>query len=218
MSGYSFDRRKFFETLASTGKTACQKIRYPRKSLTMKMSDIGEIGKLDSIILRSQVMQAQNAIMADEIVNQVIRLETLHGASINLLLKAQKTATLAKREAPKSLRDDWILASLCLDIGKIKAPGNPSAFTASALRPYIDDSIYQVLKVFALFEDQPEQFSDRPWYPQALQFLEWNRRAVSENFAPGSLESFAKIVKNLLRVGPISGQPPDSTVIPELEE
>lgn len=206
-----------FNALASVGRMACRKIRYPSRGATMNMRDIGEIGKIDSIILEIAVMKAQNAFAADELLNAVIRLSDLPARPMNLLLKAQKTATLAKRDAPRKLREDWILVSLCKDIGKIKAPRNPSAFTASALRPYIDDSVYQVLKYYATFEDNPDHFSNRPWYRDALMFLDWNNRAISQAFTPISFEDFAEVVKDRVHVGPIAGHPPDSKVIPTLE-
>lgn len=205
-----------FRSVAAAGSTACRKIKWPSKGSTMKMQDIGEIGKFDSIILELAVMKAQNAFAGDQLLNAVIRLKDLPASPINLLLKAQKVATLAKREAPKKLREDWILASLCKDIGKIKSPRNPSAFTASALRPYIDDSVYQVLKYYATFEDDPHRFANRAWYRDALMFLDWNKRAVSQSFTPVAFDDFAEIVNDMVRVGPISGKPDDSKVIPTL--
>ncbi len=216
MSDTPLNRREFFQSLfSSSDSTACKPIKYPKKSLTMGIEDIGEIGKVDSLILEYQVMEAQNAFMADEIVNQVIRLQGLPGP--DRLLRARKAATIAYHEAPKSLRDQWVLVAFCKDIGLIKSPSNPSAYTASALRPYIDDSIYRVLKAYATFEDDPDAFRRQPWYAQGLQFLNWNRRAASQNFTPGTVETFAYIIRELVKVG-LFKQPDDTKVIPELED
>lgn len=205
----------FFRSAVAAGRVACRKIKYPSKGSTMSMSDIGEIGKVDSIILEIAVMKAQNAFAGDELLNSVIRLSDLPASPINLFLKAQKVATLAKREAPKKFRDDWVMAALCKDIGKIKSPRNPSAFTASALRPYIDDSVYQVLKYYGTFEDNPSRFANRSWYRDALMFLDWNNRAVSQNFTPGDFEDFADTINDMVEVG-LFKRPDDSKVIPTL--
>jgi predicted HD phosphohydrolase len=234
MSNSSLGRRKFLgvfiaagaawttfaacaRALAAAGQVACRKISYPAKGQTMSMDDIADIDRFDALILQSSVLDAQNAYTGDELGNEVVRLGGMPESPINPLLKAQRAATLAQREGPSgALKNQWIAVALCQDIGRIRSPENSTAYAASALRPYIDDSIYQVLKVYPAFEAHPDRYSDRAWYKQGLQFLDWNKRAVAENFTPGALDGFVKIVKDLVHVS-ASSHPPDEKVIPEFE-
>ena len=69
---------------------------------------------------------------------------------------------------------------------------------------------------YATFEDDPGAFANKPWYRDALMFLDWNKRAVSQSFTPVNFEDLAEVVEDMVEVGLISGRPDDSKVIPTI--
>jgi len=127
------------------------------------------------------------------------------GFAVDQLTHCLQTATRAEEAGAN---DEWVVASLCHDIGKAISVPNHPRIAAEMLRPYVDPAIAAVITAhqdfqgrhyyhhFGLDPNQRDKYRDEPWFAQAERFAdEWDQNSFDPDYPTESLEHFAPKVR-----------------------
>src|SRR6266508_4768226 len=107
--------------------------------------------------------------------------EITDGFATDQLTHCLQTATLAERAG---VDDEWVVASLCHDIGKAVSVPNHPEIAAQILKPYVRDEIFQVIRMHQDFQGRHyyhhfggdpnarDQYRDEPWFALGERFAD----------------------------------------------
>jgi predicted HD phosphohydrolase len=122
------------------------------------------------------------------------------GFAVDQLTHACQTATRAERAG---MDDEFVVASLCHDIGKAVSISNHPAIAAEILRPYVSEDTYHVIRVHQDFQgrhyygffgkdpDARDQYRNEPWFAAAEQFAdEFDQNSFDPAYDTLPLEHF----------------------------
>lgn len=133
--------------------------------------------------------------------------EIVDGFSTDQLTHCLQTATMAERDGADT---QWVVASLCHDIGKAVSVPNHPAIAAEILRPYVRDEVYQVIRTHQDFQgrhyyhhfgadpDAREQYRGESWFALGERFAdEWDQKAFDPAYDTLPLEHFEPMVRQV---------------------
>jgi predicted HD phosphohydrolase len=137
--------------------------------------------------------------------------EVTDGFAVDQLTHCCQTATMAERAGAD---DEFVVASLCHDIGKAISVPNHPMIGAEILKPYVRDEVYQVIRAhqdfqgrhyYAHFGGDPnarDQYRDEAWYALAERFAdEWDQIAFDPDYDTLPLEHFEPRLREVFAVG-----------------
>jgi len=133
--------------------------------------------------------------------------DVVDGFAVDQLTHSLQTATRAERDGADP---EFVVASLCHDIGKAISVVNDAAIAAEVLRPYVREELYQVIRTHQDFQgrhyyafmgkdpDARAQYRDQPWFALAERFAdEWDQRAFDPAYDTLPLEHFVPLVREV---------------------
>ena len=133
--------------------------------------------------------------------------EVTDGFAVDQLTHGLQTATRAEEAGAN---DEWVVASLCHDIGKAVSVPNHPRIAAEMLRPYVDPAITAVIVAhqdfqgrhyyhhFGLDPNQRDRYRDEPWFADAERFAdEWDQNSFDPDYPTETLEHFAPKVRTV---------------------
>jgi predicted HD phosphohydrolase len=122
------------------------------------------------------------------------------GFAVDQLVHGLQTATRAERAG---MDDEFVVASLCHDIGKAVSVSNHPAIAAEILKPYVRGEIYEVIRTHQDFQgrhyygfmgkdpDARDQYRGQPWYDLAERFAdEFDQTSFDPDYDTLPLEHF----------------------------
>lgn len=122
------------------------------------------------------------------------------GFAVDQLVHGLQTATRAERAG---MDDEFVVASLCHDIGKAVSVANHPAIAAEILKPYVRDEVYEVIRTHQDFQgrhyygfmgkdpDARDQYRNQPWYDLAERFAdEFDQTSFDPDYDTLPLEHF----------------------------
>ncbi len=137
--------------------------------------------------------------------------EIVDGFGVNQLVHCLQTATYAEKAGAD---EEFVVASLCHDIGKAVSVPNHGAISAEILKPYVRDEIYNVIRTHQDFQGKHyyehlgldpnarEQYRDQPWFALGEQFAdEWDQIAFDPDAETLPLEHFEPAVRRVFAQG-----------------
>ncbi len=127
------------------------------------------------------------------------------GFAVDQLTHCLQTATIAERAGAD---DEWVVASLCHDIGKAVSVANHPRISAEILRPYVSEEVHWVIAVHQDFQGAHyfhhlggdpaarEKHRGHPSFARAEQFAdEWDQIAFDPAYDTLPLEHFEARVR-----------------------
>ncbi len=131
--------------------------------------------------------------------------DVVDGFAVDQLTHCLQTATRAERAGAD---DEWVVASLCHDIGKAVSVPNHPRIAAEILRPYVRPEITAVIAThqdfqgrhyyhhFGLDPDVRVRYRDEDWYALAERFAdEWDQNSFDPDFPTERLSHFEPKVR-----------------------
>ncbi len=147
------------------------------------------------------------------------------GYQITSLDHLLQSATRAERDGAD---EETIVATLLHDIGDVYAPDNHSEFAAAALRPYVSERTYWVVRHHGIFQlyhyghhkgldrNLRDRYRDSPHYEACVAFCErWDQVSFDPAYDSHPLSHFAPMVMKIFARKPFSATDanrPDSTL------
>lgn len=129
------------------------------------------------------------------------------GFAVDQLTHCLQTATLAEKAGAD---EEWIVASLCHDIGKTVSVFNHDAIAAEMLKPYVREEIYLAIRhhqdfqgrhYYSHFGRDPEarhKYDGASWFDGAARFAdEWDQIAFDPDAETYPLEHFEPMVRRV---------------------
>jgi predicted HD phosphohydrolase len=156
------------------------------------------------------VIVAESVANRDRIAARVLAMlrsleEVTDGFAVDQLTHALQTATLAERAGAD---EEFVLASLCHDIGKAVSVPNHPRIAAEILRPYVREEVRWAIEVHQDFQGRHyyhhlggdpaarEQYRGHPSYALAERFAdEWDQLAFDPAYDTLPLEHFEPLVR-----------------------
>ncbi len=163
----------------------------------------------DYALIDAALARHKAATHADNVLNllKAMRGETL-GFKIDRYQHSLQTATRARRDGADA---EMQVVALLHDIGDVIAPDNHSEAAAAALRPYVSETNYWLLKHHGLFQgyfyfhhyDQDRNARDRhrghPAFEATAEFCErWDQTSFDPAYDTLPLEAFEPLVREIL--------------------
>ncbi len=131
--------------------------------------------------------------------------DVVDGFAVDQLTHCLQTATRAEQAGAD---DEWVVASLCHDIGKAVSVPNHPRIAAEILRPYVRPEITAAILAhqdfqgrhyyhhFGLDPNLREQYRDEPWFAQAERFAdEWDQNSFDPDYPTETLAHFEPKVR-----------------------
>ncbi len=131
--------------------------------------------------------------------------DVVDGFAVDQLTHCLQTATRAERSGAD---DEWVVASLCHDIGKVVSVPNHPRIAAEILRPYVRPEITAVIAAhqdfqgrhyyhhFGLDPDIRERYRDEAWFEAAERFAdEWDQNSFDPDYPTLPLSHFEPRVR-----------------------
>jgi predicted HD phosphohydrolase len=131
--------------------------------------------------------------------------DVVDGFAVDQLTHCLQTATRAERAGAD---DQWIVASLCHDIGKAVSVPNHPRIAAEILRPYVRTGITEAIIAhqefqgrhyfhhFNLDQNLRDQYRHEPWYAEAERFAdEWDQTSFDPDYPTEPLTHFEPLVR-----------------------
>lgn len=129
------------------------------------------------------------------------------GFAVDQLTHCLQTATLAEKAGAD---EEWVVASLCHDIGKTVSVFNHDAIAAEMLKPYVREEIYLAIRhhqdfqgrhYYEHFGRDPEarhKYEGEPWAAGAARFADdWDQVAFDPDAETYPLEHFEPMVRRV---------------------
>src|SRR5580698_9966388 len=107
--------------------------------------------------------------------------EVTDGFAVDQLTHGLQTATRAEEAGAN---DEWVVASLCHDIGKAVSVPNHPRIAAEILRPYVRDEVFHMILAHQDFQGRHyyahlhmdpnarDKYTGEPWYELAATFAD----------------------------------------------
>jgi predicted HD phosphohydrolase len=127
------------------------------------------------------------------------------GFAVDQLTHCLQTATRAERAGAD---DEWVVASLCHDIGKVVSVPNHPRIAAEILRPYVRPEITAVIAAhqdfqgrhyyqhFGLDPEMRERYRNEDWFGSAERFAdEWDQNSFDPDYPTEPLSHFEERVR-----------------------
>lgn len=206
---------------ASNEGQVCKRLHFPAalaQEKRMQMtdthftSDIRAISIKDAEILSENVLNAQNAFAANQVLSLVRTLKLIRENNMTLLDHAVRAANLAY--ADTSGAREWVAAALCANVGRVVAPANPWQFAAEMLKPFVNVRVYLALRFRPVLMKDPQvfqKFTDvlqkQPWFhgqlaEDSLQLQAWIKNGFRLDVPqPCSFSDFAAQIRSLYGIG-----------------
>jgi predicted HD phosphohydrolase len=131
--------------------------------------------------------------------------DVVDGFAVDQLTHCLQTATRAERAGAD---DEWVVASLCHDIGKAVSVPNHPRIAAQILQPYVAPEITAVIAThqdfqgrhyyqhFGMDPNVRDRFRDEAWYGLAERFAdEWDQTSFDPDYPTESLAHFEPRVR-----------------------
>ena len=129
------------------------------------------------------------------------------GFGVDQLVHALQTATRAERAG---MDDEFVVASLCHDIGKAVSVMNHPAIAAEILKPYVRDEVYHVIRTHQDFQgrhyyafmgkdpDAREQYRGEPWFELGERFADqFDQNSFDPDYDTLPLEHFEERLRKI---------------------
>ena len=144
---------------------------------------------------------AAQPLVADSVLEMLRSLgDVTVGFAVDQLTHCLQTATLAERAGAD---DEWVVASLCHDIGKAVSVPNHPRIAAEILRPYVREEVRWSIEVHQDFQGRHyfhhlggdpnarDKHRGHEWYDLAARFAdEWDQIAFDPAYDTLPLEHF----------------------------
>ena len=151
---------------------------------------------------------AHQSQVAESVLSMLRSLATVTvGFAVDQLTHCLQTATLAERAGAD---DEWVVASLCHDIGKAVSVPNHPRIAAEILRPYVREEVRWSIEVHQDFQGRHyfhylggdrnarDKHVGHEWYDEAARFAdEWDQLAFDPAYDTLPLEHFEGRVREL---------------------
>jgi len=137
--------------------------------------------------------------------------EIVDGFGVDQLVHCLQTATYAEKAGAD---EEFVVASLCHDIGKAVSVPNHGAIAAEILKAYVRPDVYNVIRTHQDFQGKHyyehlgldpnarEQYRDEPWFSMGEQFAdEWDQIAFDPDGETYPLEHFKPAVRRVFATG-----------------
>lgn len=131
--------------------------------------------------------------------------DVVDGFAVDQLTHSLQTATRAERAGAD---DEWVVASLCHDIGKAVSVPNHPKIAAAILHPYVAPEITAVIAThqdfqgrhyyhhFGMDPNLRDRYRDEPWFGLAERFAdEWDQTSFDPDYPTESLAHFEPRVR-----------------------
>ena len=152
---------------------------------------------------------------ADRVLAQLRGLAgSLGGYKIDRLEHSLQSATRAYRDGAD---EETVVAALLHDIGDLLSPHNHSELAAAALRPYVSERTYWIVRQHGLFQsyyyahhfgndrNARDKYVDHPWYQDAVDFChKWDQSSFDPEYVSLPLEFFEPMVRRIFSREPFS--------------
>jgi predicted HD phosphohydrolase len=151
-------------------------------------------------VIGAETVKNQGRV-ADRVLGLLASLsEVVDGFAVDQLTHCLQTATRAERAGAD---DQWVVASLCHDIGKAVSVPNHPRIAAEILRPYVRSEITAAILAhqdfqgrhyyahFGMDPDMRDRYRDEPWYDEAERFAdEWDQTSFDPDYPTETLAHF----------------------------
>jgi predicted HD phosphohydrolase len=140
--------------------------------------------------------------------------DAFSGYQITSLDHLLQSATRAERDGAD---EETIVATLLHDIGDVYAPDNHSEFAAAALRPYVSERTYWVVRHHGIFQlhhyghrkgldrNLRDRYRDSPHYQACVAFCErWDQVSFDPAYDSHPLSHFVPMVMRVFARKPFS--------------
>jgi len=130
------------------------------------------------------------------------------GYRINRYQHGLQSATRAHRDGAD---EEMVAAALLHDIGDIVSPYNHSEMAAAALRPFVSERVYWIIKHHGLFQgyyynhhlggdrNARDRYKDHPWYDDCVYFCHhYDQNAFDPDYDTEPLEFFEPMVRRVM--------------------
>ena len=152
---------------------------------------------------------------ADRVLAQLRGLAgSLGGYKIDRLAHSLQSATRAYRDGAD---EETVVAALLHDIGDLLSPHNHSELAAAALRPYVSERTYWIVRQHGFFQsyyyahhfgndrNARDKYVDHPWYQDAVDFChKWDQSSFDPEYESLPLEFFEPMVRRIFSREPFS--------------
>ncbi len=152
---------------------------------------------------------------ADRVLEQLRSLAgSLGGYRIDRLEHSLQAATRAYRDGAD---EETVVAVLLHDIGDLLSPYNHSELAAAALRPYVSERTYWIVRQHGLFQsyyyahhlggdrNARDKYVEHPWYQDAVDFCHrWDQASFDPEYEWLPLEFFEPMVRRIFAREPFS--------------
>jgi predicted HD phosphohydrolase len=149
---------------------------------------------------------ANQSRVADRVLAMLESLaDVVDGFAVDQLTHCLQTATRAERAGAD---DEWVVASLCHDLGKAVSVPNHPKIAAEILRPYVRPEITASIAAhqdfqgrhyyhhFHLDPDQRDAYREEPWFDEAARFAdEWDQTSFDPDYPTEPLAHFEAKVR-----------------------
>jgi predicted HD phosphohydrolase len=158
-------------------------------------------------VIGAETMKNQSRV-ADRVLDMLRSLDSItDGFATDQLTHCLQTATLAEKAG---VDEEWIVASLCHDIGKAISVPNHPRIAAEILKPYVRNEVYEVIRThqdfqgkhyYAHFGGNPnarDQYEGEEWFDLGARFAdEWDQIAFDPEAETYPLEHFEPMVRSV---------------------
>jgi predicted HD phosphohydrolase len=159
----------------------------------------------DWMVIGTETMRNQS-LVGDRILAMLDSLsDVIDGFAVDQRTHCLQTATRAERSGAD---DEWVVASLCHDIGKTVCVPNHPKIAAEILRPYVRPEITAVIAAhqdfqgrhyyhhFEMDPDMRDRYRDEQWYGLAERFADdWDQNSFDPDYPTEDLAHFAPRVR-----------------------
>ena len=167
-----------------------------------------EKGTKEDYLLLSQHEKKFIESTANRIINFISGLtKTLEGYKINRLEHSLQTATRALND---NADDEMIVAALLHDMGDELAPLNHSAYSASVLKPYVNEKTHWIVEKNGEFQmyyyahhlggnkNQRDKYKGHKYFQETVDFCEnSDQKSFDPNYKSLTLKDFEPYVKKI---------------------
>jgi predicted HD phosphohydrolase len=174
------------------------------RSFTLLDAGRGELARVNAAIARHHRKLPERVLAALRALDRVD-----FGFAVSQQVHLRQAATRATRAGAG---DEWVLAALLHDVGKLIAYPNHAEVGAALLAPYVGAEVHAVLRHHQIFQArftaEPgspaarefETFRGEPWFEAALRFSgEWDAPAFEPGYAALPLAEFEPLLRERLK-------------------
>ncbi len=191
----------------TTSRPGTPKRHAPATAVPGRFRAMDASTKDEWMVIAAETLEHQGRV-ADSVLSMLRSLTTIvDGFAVDQLTHSLQTATRAEEAGADT---EWIVASLCHDIGKAVSVANHPKIAAEILRPYVRAEIAEVIAAHQDFQgkhyydhlnldpDARRRYEGEPWYELAARFAdEWDQTSFDAAYPTMSLEHFEPMVREV---------------------